>query len=62
MVSGVLDSDGKQFSFGHLSFQEHLAGWFLADHAYVGTTAELLGNDWWSKPLKFYAGISRDRH
>ena len=51
---------GGTFTFGNLSFQEHLAGWHLANSAPAWRVAELLGNDWWAEPLKFYAGIKQE--
>jgi hypothetical protein len=60
VFSGVLQSDGKDFTFGHLSFQEHLAGAYLVDHGHISRIGEMLGDDWWAEVLKFYAGISHD--
>jgi hypothetical protein len=60
VVSGVLQSDGKNFTFGHLSFQEHLTGWYLVDYAKVDLVESLLGKQWWAEALNFYAGIGQD--
>jgi hypothetical protein len=55
-VSGILIMAGDELSFGHLSFQEHLAGLYLAK--YYNTPkllAGLLGKPWWEEPLVFCA-------
>jgi hypothetical protein len=54
--SGVLVQEGSGFSFGHLTFQEHLAGRYLRREARVEEVAELLGSQWWVEALRFFAG------
>ncbi len=56
MGSGVLlkISDSK-FTFGHLSFQEHLAGEYLSTNCSITEVSNLIGNDWWREPLNFWA-------
>jgi predicted NACHT family NTPase len=54
--SGVLLKVGdKNYSFGHLSFQEHLAGEYLSEKSSLKTILGFLGNDWWREPLIFWA-------
>lgn len=43
------------YSFGHLSFQEHLAGEYLNKNSTVETIWSYLGNDWWCEPINFWA-------
>ncbi|MDM3870220.1 NACHT domain-containing protein [Porticoccus sp. W117] len=42
-------------SFGHLTYQEHLAAAYLAKNNPVSEIVTLLGNSWWDKALEFYA-------
>jgi len=61
VASGVLDEERPGvYSLGHLSFQEHLAGEFLAFHSPVQKVATLFNDDWWEEPLNFYASIKGD--
>lgn len=54
--SGVLiEVSNKRYSFGHLSFQEHLVGEYLAEKASLKNILGYLGNDWWREPLNFWA-------
>ena len=48
------------FSFGHLTFQEHLAGEYLAYSSSAKQVAARFGDDWWREPLNFYASIRGD--
>jgi SpoVK/Ycf46/Vps4 family AAA+-type ATPase len=59
--SGVLiEERPKVFSFGHLTFQEHLAGEHISKRFSVEEIAALLDDDWWREPLNFYASIQGD--
>ena len=59
--SGLLIEERKGvYSFGHLSFQEHLAGEHLANSSKVEEVAAKYGDDWWREPLNFYACIKGD--
>lgn len=42
-------------SFGHLTYQEHLAALFLTKHNPVLEILEKLKEPWWNKTLQFYA-------
>jgi hypothetical protein len=54
--NGVLIKTGdNNYSFGHLSFQEHLAGEYLAEKSSLKSILGFLGNDWWREPLNFWA-------
>ena len=56
MGSGVLlEIYDNKFTFGHLSFQEHLAGEYLSKNCSTKEILNLLGNDWWREPLNFWA-------
>lgn len=60
-ANGVLIQEGNDtYTFGHLSFQEHLAGEYIAENLTTGKIAQLLGNDRWTEALRFYAGIKGD--
>lgn len=48
------------FSFGHLSFQEHLAGEYLSENYPTASMMHYLGNDWWQEPLIFWASRQGD--
>jgi hypothetical protein len=51
----------NQYSFGHLSFQEHLAGEYLFEQNFsLNKLKSLLYSDWWREPLLFYASIKGD--
>jgi len=59
--SGILVSERTGlYSFGHLTFQEHLAGEYLISHAKLDDVARKLGNDWWREALLFYASLKGD--
>ncbi|MFO1457813.1 MAG: NACHT domain-containing protein [Verrucomicrobiota bacterium] len=59
--NGLLIQERKGvFSLGHLSFQEHLAGEFLARTKTVSQLSEYLADDWWNEPLNFWASIKGD--
>jgi len=59
--SGVLvEERSGVFSFGHLTFQEHLAGEYLAYSCTPRQVAAKYGDDWWREPLNFYACIKGD--
>lgn len=57
-IAGVLiiDSVGL-LNFGHLSFQEHLAGIYLKEFCRPFQVSHLLGQDWWTEVIRFYADI-----
>ena len=60
-IAGVLISgDGGTLTFGHLSFQEHLAGERLARASHPRDIRSLLGDSWWAEPIAFYASAKRD--
>ncbi|MCP4763562.1 MAG: AAA family ATPase [archaeon] len=61
-ASGVLVKElNKKYSFGHLSFQEYLAGEYLAKSSVsFHEIRKKLDNDWWYEPLLFYASIKGD--
>jgi hypothetical protein len=59
--SGILIEERPNlYSLGHLTFQEHLAGEYLALQCGVDQVAERFHDDWWEEPLKFYASIKGD--
>jgi DNA polymerase III delta prime subunit len=59
--SGILIEERPDlYSLGHLTFQEHLAGEYLALQCGVDQVAERFHDDWWEEPLKFYASIKGD--
>ena len=52
----LLKISDQLYTFGHLSFQEHLVGEYL--YAYKADDKEIckyLGDDWWREPLNFWA-------
>lgn len=51
---------GGHMSFGHLTYQEHLAGARLAKFNAAQEVATRLGDPWWSKPLETYAATIGD--
>lgn len=51
----IIEVSQNMYSFGHLSFQEHLAGEYLAEKASLKDIIGYLGNDWWKEPLIFWA-------
>lgn len=54
--SGILlEAGDNKYSFGHLSFQEHLAGEYLSKNSSIKDIYNLLGDDWWREPLNFWA-------
>lgn len=48
------------YSFGHLSFQEHLVGEYLFETFQPAAIEQFLGNDWWHEPLVFWASRKGD--
>lgn len=59
--SGILvEERNGTYSLGHLTFQEHLAGEYLAHNSRVRDVAKRCGDDWWREPLNFYASIRGD--
>jgi hypothetical protein len=48
------------YSFGHLSFQEHLVGEYLFETFSPAAIEQFLGNDWWQEPLIFWASRKGD--
>jgi hypothetical protein len=61
-ASGVIIKERRNvYTFGHLSFQEHLAGEYIYEQNYTTQQIEpLMLNDWWREPLLFYASIKGD--
>lgn len=62
VVSGVLIKERDDvYSFGHLSFQEHLAGLYIYEkNIHSLRIINKLDDDWWREPLLFYASIKGD--
>lgn len=60
--SGIIfEEQAKIYSFGHLSFQEHLAGEYLNFHKFNNSKIkDLLLLEWWREPLLFYASAIGD--
>jgi hypothetical protein len=60
--SGILtEEETGTFTLGHLSFQEHLVGQYLAAaNVSVTRIVGYLGDPWWKEPLLFYAAIHED--
>jgi energy-coupling factor transporter ATP-binding protein EcfA2 len=59
--SGVIIQERQGvYSFGHLTFQEHLAGEYIAEAHSIEQILPLLGRDWWREPLNFYASTKGD--
>ncbi len=59
--SGVIvEEHDNNYSFGHLSFQEHLAGEYLVRESALPKIASLMGKDWWKEALSFWASERRD--
>ena len=56
VASGVLVREGNEFSFGHLTFQEHLAARRLKRVGRPSLVLQHMGSDWWQEVLLFYAG------
>jgi DNA polymerase III delta prime subunit len=56
VASGVLVREGDEFSFGHLTYQEHLVARRLKRLGRPGLVLNLLDSDWWREVLLFYAG------
>jgi len=56
--SGVISEEQPGlYSLGHLTFQEHLAGEYIAQNLSLEDISLLLGDDWWREALIFYASI-----
>jgi hypothetical protein len=59
--SGVLFEERKElYSLGHLTFQEHLVAEYIVREYSEERIANLLGEDWWREPLRFYASMKGD--
>lgn len=54
----LLEESPNTYSFGHLTFQEHLAGEHISKEYRIRDILDLLGKDWWREPLNFYASIT----
>ena len=55
--SGIIIKERPNvYSFGHLTFQEHLAGEYI-NTLPIKQIVSLMGDDWWREPLNFYASI-----
>jgi len=48
------------YSLGHLTFQEHLVGEYLAYDSRIEDIAKRVGSDWWREALNFYASVKGD--
>ena len=60
-ANGVLTQEGNTtYTFGHLSFQEHLAGEYIAENLPTAKIAQLIDSNRWIEALRFYAGIKGD--
>ncbi len=63
MIKGhglLLKISWDSYTFGHLSFQEHLAGEYLFEMYSPAAIEDFLGNDWWQEPLIFWASSKGD--
>jgi hypothetical protein len=62
VASGVIIEERRNvYSFGHLSFQEHLVGEYMIEqHFPPDRLKALMVNDWWREPFLFYASIKGD--
>jgi hypothetical protein len=59
--NGVLNKESNNtYSFGHLSFQEHLAGMYLYKNIEIHNIVKYLESDWWKEPLLFYSLYKSD--
>jgi hypothetical protein len=56
VAAGVLVREGNEHSFGHLTFQEHLAARRLWRLGRPQQVLRHLRSDWWHEVLLFYAG------
>ena len=53
--SGIIIKErANVYSFGHLTFQEHLVGEYIANTLSIKQIVSLMGNDWWREPLNFW--------
>ena len=60
MIRDIIQPEPGGYSFGHLTYQEHLAARRLRDVADAEEVLEKCGDRRWHKTLLFYAGIRRD--
>ena len=62
VASGVIVEEGHGiYSFGHLSFQEHLVGEYMVEkNLPYGQITNKMASDWWREPLLFYSSIKGD--
>jgi energy-coupling factor transporter ATP-binding protein EcfA2 len=62
IASGIIIKERPgTYSFGHLSFQEHLVAEYLIEKNFTPSQiASKMGSDWWREPLFFYASIKGD--
>ncbi len=60
--SGIIIEETKnRYSFGHLTFQEHLAGEFIFEQNHsLNSIENKMSKDWWREPLLFYASLKGD--
>jgi len=58
---GLIEPDPHGgFSFGHLTYQEFLAGSWLSHHNPIEWVAAYVSDPWWTKALQFYAATKQD--
>jgi hypothetical protein len=58
MVNAVLVEEAPDtYSFGHLTFQEHLVGEYLHHKMQVAKVSSYVGDAWWREALNFWASI-----
>lgn len=61
VLSGILIEERKKvYSFGHLTFQEHLVGKYICENLSISEIINHFGSDWWKESLNFYASIKGD--
>jgi hypothetical protein len=59
--NGILFKEiNSSFSFGHLSFQEHLVGIYIYEKFAITNIVKHLTIDWWKEPMLFYAAYKKD--
>lgn len=57
----IIEENSNKYSFGHLTFQEHLAGEFIYEQNHTLNSIEnKMTKDWWREPLLFYASLKGD--
>jgi hypothetical protein len=58
---GLLETEANgDLSLGHLALQEFLVGKYLQKYNDLSVIASRIGNDWWRRPLYFYASLVSD--